>query len=207
MTLLLPLSLALALTRAASVEPPDSLVLAGGCYWGVEAVFEHVRGVTGVVAGFATPAAGGPTAASARPGHEGYAEAVRISFDPAQVTREQLLEVFFSVAHDPTQLDRQGPDVGPQYRSAIFVEVDEDHRTARTYLERLRASDAFDRPIVTEVATLGSFQLAPPDQQDFVARNPTSLYVLINDLPKLEHLRQRFPELYREARTKIDGAR
>ena len=198
MTLLLPLSLALALTRAASVEPPDSLVLAGGCYWGVEAVFEHVRGVTGVVAGFATPAAGGPTAASARPGHEGYAEAVRISFDPAQVTREQLLEVFFSVAHDPTELNRQGPDVGTQYRSAIFYGNTDQKQAAETYIRQLTTAKVFDRSIVTEVVPLRVFYPAEEYHQNYMARHPNSAYIVINDAPKVEHLRRQFPALYQE---------
>lgn len=201
-TQLLGVLLTLAQPLRVSGAPADSLVLAGGCYWGVEAVFEHVRGVTRVVAGFAVPAPRGPDATPARPGHDGYAEAVRITFDPDVIARSRLLEVFFSVAHDPTQLDRQGPDVGPEYRSVIFVESDEERAVARAYVDDLRSAGSFPAPVVTEVETLGSFQLAPPDQQDFVARNPTALYVLINDLPKLERLRSMFPDLYREGRAR-----
>lgn len=197
------LGVLLAMTQPLRVSDAatDTLVLAGGCYWGVEAVFEHVRGVTEVVAGFAVPASPVPGAAPARPGHDGYAEAVRVTFDPDAVTRGRLLDVFFAVAHDPTQLDRQGPDVGPEYRSAIFVESGEDRAIVRAYLDDLRSAGAFPGPVVTEIETLGSFQPAPPDQQDFVARHPTALYVLINDLPKLERLRGTFPDLYREVVT------
>ncbi len=175
----------------------DTAVFAAGCYWGVEAVFEHVRGVRSVVAGFAVPDPAAPGAGRLR--HAGYAEAVEIVYDSSQVTYEQLLQVLFQIAHDPTQLDRQGPDVGPQYRSVIFVGGPDEQRTAEAYLSRLRGSQAFAQPVVTEVAWLQRFRPAGEDQQDFVEKNPRSPYVVAHDLPKLEALRRRFPALYRRS--------
>lgn len=176
--------------RAASEK---TAVFAGGCYWGVESVFEHVRGVRDVVSGFAVPSAAAGSTAPAS-GHSGYAEAVRVIYDPARVTYAQLLDVFFLVAHDPTEVDRQGPDIGPQYRSVIFVDGEDQRRAARAYLEGLAARGVFPRPIATEVAWVRSFR--PAEDQDYVVHNPDSPYVVAYDLPKLAELRRRFPALY-----------
>jgi len=175
-----------------AVAPPAAVaVLAGGCYWGVESVFRHVRGVRSATSGFAVPRE-----------HRGTdtlppAEAVRIVYDPARISYRRLLAVFFTVAHDPTEVDRQGPDVGPEYRSIVFVAGAEERRIARAVVDSLGAARVFSRPIVTEIATLGSFQTADPAQQDYAARHPTDPYIVANDAPKLRALRRRFPALYR----------
>jgi peptide-methionine (S)-S-oxide reductase len=174
----------------------QTAVLAGGCFWGVEEVFQNVRGVTGVVSGYA---GGTPDTASYErvgSGNTGHAEAVRISYDPATISYGQLLKVFFSVAHDPTQLNRQGPDRGPQYRSAIFP-VDAQQRAAATaYIDQLRRAGIFAQPIVTDVAAPAAFYPAEDDHQDFARRNPDHRYIVIHDQPKVEALRKQFPELY-----------
>lgn len=166
----------------------QTAVLAGGCFWGVEAVFEHLRGVQSATSGYAT-SVGDP---------KGFVEAVRVVYDPARITYAQLLEVFFTVAHDPTQVDRQGPDVGPRYRSIVFVSGDEDRLTVLGYLDSLRSHRVYPAPIATQVATLRSFRIAEDFHQDFVVRHPTDAYVTINDLPTLAELRRRFPDLYQQ---------
>lgn len=173
----------------------ETAILAGGCFWGVEGVFEHVKGVSSVVSGYAggTPGRLGGSA----DGASGFAEAVRIRFDPAQVSYEQLLEIYFRVAHDPTQVDRQGPDVGPRYRSAIFPQTAEQKRTAADVLARMRTSRAFAKPIATKIEG-GGFRTAEPEHQDFVRRHPTSRYVVVNDLPKLEELRRAYPAMWKD---------
>ena len=176
----------------------DTAVLAGGCFWGVEAVFEHVKGVVGVVSGYAGGAARTASYRTVASGRTGHAESVRIIYDPAQVSFDQLLRVFFDVAHDPTQLDRQGPDVGPQYRSAIWYGDEAQGRVAQKYIAQLEENRAFSRPIVTEVAPLEKFYLAEDYHQDFLVRNPRHPYIVAHDLPKLEDLRRSYPELWRE---------
>lgn len=166
-----------------------SLVFAGGCFWGVESVFEHVRGVKSVTSGYATPEG---------TSHRGFAEAVRIVYDPAQIRYAQLLEVFFLVAHDPTQVDRQGPDVGPRYRSIVFVADADERRIVDGYLDSLRTHGTFASPIATEVAALRAFRIAEDFHQDYAEHHPQEAYVVINDLPKLAALRRRFPGLYRQ---------
>ena len=188
------LAVAATLSVLAPRQPPEAIaVFAAGCYWGSESVFEHVRGVRDVEAGFATPVAD----SSLPPGHRGYAEAARVHYDPSRITYRQLLAIFFRVAHDPTQVDRQGPDVGPQYRSVIFVSNDDQARAARAFLDSLRAARVFRASIATEIARLRGFRLSEGDQ-DFVRRNPTSAYVVQNDVPKLARLRQEYPALYRD---------
>jgi len=184
------------LTVPSSRAPKSTVVLAGGCFWGVEAVFEHVRGVKSVTSGYATPDVG--RADSVKPGHAGVAEAVRVEYDSTQITYQQLLQVFFLVAHDPTQIDRQGPDIGPRYRSIVFVKNEQERNLALAAIDSLRAGRAYPAPIVTEVATLRSFVIAEPFHQDFVANNPRSGYVVAIDIPKLEHLRAKFPALFRQ---------
>ncbi len=174
----------------------QTAVFAGGCFWGVEGVFEHVRGVTGVVSGYS-----GGTADTARykavsSGRTGHAEAVRISYDPAKISYGQLLKVFFAVAHDPTELNRQGPDVGPQYRSAIFYADVAQKRVAEAYLAQLQKARAFPRPIVTEVAPLKAFYAAETYHQDYLFHHPDQPYIVINDLPNIDALKRQFPSLY-----------
>jgi peptide-methionine (S)-S-oxide reductase len=181
-----------------SVSPKATAVLAGGCFWGVEAVYEHVRGVKDVVSGFAVPAADSTAEPRMASVSRGYVEAVRITYDPAEVSYRTLLQIFFAVAHDPTEVDRQGPDVGPEYRSAILFSDLEQRQTAEAYLAELRSGGAYGQPIATEVVPLKSFREAEPFHQDFVKHHPDEPYVIQNDAPKIEALRQRFPEWYRK---------
>lgn len=177
---------------AGSRHPVAVAVLAGGCYWGVESVFDHVRGVASATSGYATPMTG--MGASTEPA----AEAVRLVYDPSRLSYRKILDVFFAVAHDPTELDRQGPDVGPQYRSVVFVESDSQRVVARAYIDSLGAAHVYRQPIVTEVDALGHFEAAPPAMQEYAERNPTDPYILANDVPKLVALHRLFPKLYRE---------
>ena len=174
----------------------QTTVLAGGCFWGIEAVFEHVKGVKNVDSGYS----GGPATAAhyevVSTGITGHAESVRITYDPSQISYGQLLKVFFSVAHDPTQLNRQGPDVGTQYRSAIFYANDEQKRIAEAYIDQINQAKVFSKPIVTEVVRLKEFYKAEAYHQDYVVHHPNQRYIVVNDLPKLDRLRQQFPDLY-----------
>jgi peptide-methionine (S)-S-oxide reductase len=174
----------------------ETAVLAGGCFWGIEAVFEHVKGVKDVVSGYAGGKAETAKYNAVSSGSTGHAEAVRISYDPSQVTYGQLLKVFFSVAHNPTELNRQGPDVGTQYRSAIFYANEEQQKVAQAYIAQLNGAKAFPRPIVTELAPLKAFYEAEAHHQDYAARNPTQPYIVVHDLPKVANLERQLPELY-----------
>jgi len=173
-------------------------VLAGGCFWGVEAVFEHVKGVISVESGYSGGASSTAQYEKVGSGRTGHAESVRITFDPSQVSYGQLLKVFFSVAHDPTELNRQGPDVGTQYRSAIFYANEEQKRVAEAYIAQLNKSKAFDRPVVTQLAALDAFYEAEAYHQDYLAHHPDEPYIVINDMPKVENLRKHLPDLYRD---------
>jgi peptide-methionine (S)-S-oxide reductase len=170
-------------------------VLAGGCFWGVEAVFERVRGVSGVVSGYAGGRREDASYETVSSGQTGHAESVRITYDPSQVTYGKLLQVFFAVVHDPTQLDRQGPDWGTQYRSAIFYGNEEQKRVAEAYLRQLNAARVFGKPLATKVTPLEAFYPAEEYHQNFIERHPDNSYVMFNDLPKLEQLHKKFPEL------------
>lgn len=174
----------------------STAVLAGGCFWGVEAVFESVRGVLDVVSGYS----GGTAATAHYPlvvgGVTDHAEVVRIRFDPGQISYAQILRIFFLVAHDPTQLDRQGPDIGREYRSNIFFLDDAQHNAAAEYMEELNGAGTFARPIVTRLDPLEAFYPAEEEHQDFVRKNPNDPYVVRHDLPLLAKLRQTFPNLY-----------
>ena len=181
-------------TQAAA--PMQSAVLAGGCFWGMEAVFEHVKGVRNVVSGYAGGSAGDANYSAVSSERTGHAEAVRISFDPAQISYAQLLNIYVTVAHDPTQLNRQGPDTGPSYRSAIFPQNEAQKQAAAAFLRSLRSSAAFKKPVVTRIES-GAFYPAEAEHQDFVRRNPWHPYVLVNDRPKLTELKSRFPQLWR----------
>ncbi|MBE0613195.1 MAG: peptide-methionine (S)-S-oxide reductase MsrA [Burkholderiales bacterium] len=174
----------------------DTAVFAGGCFWGVEAVFEHIKGVTRVVSGYAGGSAETASYAKVSSGETNHAESVRISYDPKRISYGQLLKVFFSVAHDPTELDRQGPDTGTQYRSAVFFTNDEQKRVTEAYIAQLQAARAFSGPIVTQVTPLKAFYEAEAYHQDYLARNPNEPYIIINDLPKIARLQQQFPALY-----------
>jgi peptide-methionine (S)-S-oxide reductase len=172
-------------------------VFAGGCFWGVDAVFKHVKGVKNVVSGYS-----GGSAATAKymivgTGATGHAESVKVTYDPALITYADLMKVFFSVAHDPTEKDRQGPDVGTQYRSAIFYVNAEQKEIAQRYIAQLDAAKAFDKPIVTEVAALDKFYPAEDYHQNYLALHPNQPYIVFNDLPKLQALKQQFPAWYR----------
>jgi peptide-methionine (S)-S-oxide reductase len=178
-----------------SVKKTETAVLAGGCFWGVEAVFDAVKGVSDAVAGYA----GGSKATAhyeiVSTGRTGHAESVQITFDPSQVTFGQLLKIYFSVAHNPTELNRQGPDDGTQYRSEIFYTSDEQKRIAEAYIGQLTAAKVFRKRIVTKVEPLQAFYRAEDYHQHYVAHNPNQPYVAYNDLPKLTNLRAEFPEL------------
>ena len=181
----------------ASARGEQTAVLAGGCFWGVEAVFEHVKGVTDVKSGYS---GGSPSTAQYEEvgtGETGHAESVRITYDPSQISYGQLLKVFFSVAHDPTELNRQGPDTGTQYRSAIFYSNDEQKRIAQAYIDQLNRAKVFARPIVTQVAALKSFNEAEAYHQDYLVNHPDEPYIVINDMPKVENLRKQLPSLYK----------
>jgi peptide-methionine (S)-S-oxide reductase len=180
---------------AASKDRPTA-VLAGGCFWGVDAVFKHVRGVTSVSSGYSGGSASTAAYEVVSSGRTGHAESVRIVYDPAQISYGQLLKVFFSVAHDPTQLNRQGPDEGPQYRSAIFFANDEQKRIAQAYIDQLNQAKAFPRKIVTQVVGLTGFYEAEDYHQDYLAHHLDNPYIRINDLPKVDNLRKQFPDLY-----------
>lgn len=179
---------------AAPVE--QTAVFAGGCFWGVDAVFKHVKGVTDVVSGYAGGDAATAHYEQVGTGDTGHAESVRIRFNPAQVSYQQLLQVFFSVAHDPTQLNRQGPDVGSQYRSVIFYGSAEQQKIARSYIEQLTAARTFPTPIVTQVVPLKAFYPAEDYHQNYLALHPNQPYIVFNDRPKLERLHRQFPALY-----------
>jgi peptide-methionine (S)-S-oxide reductase len=176
----------------------DTAVFAGGCFWGVEAVFEHLQGVSSATSGYAGGSAPSPSYDEVSSGSTGHAEAVLVVYDPAEISYDQLLQIFFTVAHDPTQLDRQGPDVGTQYRSAVFYRNAAQRQATESYVAKLRDARLYRGKIVTEVAPLRVFHTAEAYHQDYLVRHPNQPYIVINDAPKLEHLRKAFPALYRE---------
>jgi len=187
-----------ALDPAPAASGPATAVFAGGCFWGVQAVFEHVNGVTLVVAGYSGGAKANPTYEDVSTEKTGHAESVRVTYDPAKVSYGTLLQVFFSVAHDPTELDRQGPDVGPSYRSNIFYVNEAQKTVADAYIAQLNQARVFPRPIVTRVDKYTAFYPAEDYHQDFLIKNPTYPYIVINDLPKLAEFKRLLPALYRE---------
>jgi peptide-methionine (S)-S-oxide reductase len=171
-------------------------VVAGGCFWGIQAVFEHVKGVIDVKAGYAGGSADTAHYEIVSSGRTGHAESVRIKYDPSQISYGQLLKVFFSVAHDPTELNRQGPDYGTQYRSAIFCSNEEQQRIATAYVDQLNQAKVFGQSIVTVVSVGNSFYEAEAYHQDYAVHHPNEPYIVINDLPKVANLRKQFPNLY-----------
>jgi peptide-methionine (S)-S-oxide reductase len=181
----------------ATAKGEQVAVLAGGCFWGMEAVFEHLNGVSNVVSGFSGDSA--PTANYPRvsTGQTKQAEAVQITYDPSQITYGQLLRVYFSVAHDPTEVNRQGPDEGPQYRSAIFFANDKQKQVAQAYIQQLDRAKSFKKPIATQLVPLDKFYAAENYHQNFIARNPSYPYVVIHDLPKIKQLQKLFPTMYK----------
>lgn len=185
-------------TKVSGSVPPQTAVLAGGCFWGVEAVFEQLNGVSDVVSGFAGGSQLTAHYAVVSLGASGHAESVKITYDPARVSYGQLLKVFFAVAHDPTQLNRQGPDEGTQYRSSIFYANDEQKAIAQAYIAQLTAAHVFNRPIVTKVVPLEGFYAAEDYHQDFLAHHPDYPYIVVNDLPKLHALKAEFPEMVKK---------
>jgi peptide-methionine (S)-S-oxide reductase len=182
----------------ATAKGEQVAVLAGGCFWGIEAVFEHVKGVRDVRSGYSGGSATTAEYDKVSSGRTGHAESVRITYDPSQVSYGQLLKVFFAFAHDPTELNRQGPDTGTQYRSAIFFSNDDQKRIAEAYIDQLTRAKSFRKPIVTQVTALRFFYDAEAYHQDYLAHHTDEPYIIYNDLPKLEDLRKNLPGLYKE---------
>ncbi len=181
-----------------NVKGDRTIVLAGGCFWGIEAVFEHLKGVSNVVSGYS-----GGTAETAHyervsTGMTGHAEAVKITYDPTQISYGQLLKVYFTIAHDPTQVNRQEPDNGTQYRSAIFFSNPEQQKIAQAYIDKLNKAHVFREPIATQLVPLTKFYAAEDYHQNFIVRNPNQAYIVRFDLPKLAQLRQQFPSLIKK---------
>jgi peptide-methionine (S)-S-oxide reductase len=176
----------------------QTAVLAGGCFWGVQGVYQHVRGVQQVLSGYSGGTRETADYETVSRGASGHAESVEVRFDPKQVSYGEILQIYFSVVHDPTQLDRQGPDVGPQYRSNIFYADDTQKRIAEAYIAQLDRAKVYRRPIVTRVDALKGFYPAEAYHQDFLIRNPTYPYIVVHDLPKLQNLKTMFPGRYRE---------
>lgn len=183
---------------ATTQAPSDTAVFAGGCFWGVQGVFQHVKGVKNAVSGYAGGAANTAQYERVSGGDTGHAEAVEVTYDPTQVSYGTLLQIYFSVAHNPTELNRQGPDRGTQYRSAIFPANSEQQRVAQAYIAQLDAAKAFNKPIVTKLESYNGFYPAEEEHQDFLTEHPTYPYIVINDLPKVAQLKQLYPERYQE---------
>ena len=197
------MKLARLLTAAALVAAPagaapktQTAILAGGCFWGMESVFEHVKGVTDVVSGYAGGKAADANYDAVSSESTGHAEAVRISYDPSQISYAQLLQIYFTVAHDPTQVNRQGPDVGSSYRSAIFPQTPDQARFAKAFIARLSSARLYKAPIATKIES-GGFYPAEAYHQDFARRHPSYPYIVINDRPKVIALHKKFPGLYK----------
>ena len=189
---------AAAVNESPTASRDETIVFAGGCFWGVQAVFEHVRGVKSAVSGYAGGTTANPSYEDVSSGSTGHAESVEVVFDPSSVSLGRLLEIFFSVAHDPTQKDRQGPDVGTQYRSAIFYLTEEQRRVAEAYIKQLSEAKTSTRPIVTQVARLNHFYTAEAYHQHYAMLHQDSPYIYTYDLPKVAALKEKFAALYRE---------
>jgi len=183
-------------TPVKTAKGEQTAIFAGGCFWGVEAVFEHIKGVRNVTSGYSGGAAKTANYEAVSGGETGHAEAVKITYDPSQISYEQLLKVFFAVAHDPTELNRQGPDTGTQYRSAIFYADEEQKRLAESYVAELAKTKTFSKAIVTQIAPLEAFYQAEDYHQDYLVLHPNEPYIVMHDQPKVENLRKLFPDLY-----------
>ena len=192
----LALPLASVLLVSAAPAHAETAVLAGGCFWGMETVFEHVKGVTDVVSGFAGGSASDATYDAVSSERTGHAEAVKITYDPKQISYGQLLQIFFTVAHDPTQVNRQGPDTGPSYRSAIFPQNAGQARAARAFIASLDSAHAYKKPIATRIES-GGFYPAEAYHQDFARKHPFYPYIVVNDRPKVAALKSRYPSLFK----------
>jgi peptide-methionine (S)-S-oxide reductase len=182
----------------AATHGKQTAVFAGGCFWGIQAVYQHVKGVSEAVSGYSGGSAATAEYEIVSTGQTGHAESVQVTFDPAQISYGQLLKIFFSVAHDPTQLNRQGPDEGTQYRSAVFYGSEEQKHIAESYIAQLQEAKVFPRPIVTQVVPFKAFYAAEAYHQNYATLHPNNPYIAINDAPKVEHLRQQFASLYKE---------
>jgi peptide-methionine (S)-S-oxide reductase len=178
-------------------DEPQVAVLAGGCFWGVQAVFQHTKGVQLALSGYSGGMKTNPTYEEVTTGRTGHAESVQIKYNPREISYGQILKIFFSVVHDPTQLDRQGPDVGTHYRSAIFYSNDEQKKIAEAYIAQLGQAGVFKAPIVTKVGPLVAFYPAEAYHQDYAIKHPTQPYIAIHDLPKVDNLKRLFPNMYR----------
>ncbi|ABE38695.1 peptide-methionine (S)-S-oxide reductase MsrA [Rhodopseudomonas palustris] len=208
---------ALAAEDAVVIPPPavdatvadgvQTAIFAGGCFWGVQGVFQHTAGVVNAVSGYAGGSKATANYMAVSTGVTSHAEAVEIKFNPKQVSYGKLLQIFFSVAHDPTQLNRQGPDTGPQYRSAIFTANDEQKKVADAYIAQLDAARVYKKPIVTKVGALEGFYAAEAYHQDYLTLHPTQPYIVYNDLPKIENLKKLFPKDYLEKPTLVSSAK
>jgi peptide-methionine (S)-S-oxide reductase len=175
-----------------------TVVVAGGCFWGVQAVFQHVKGVVSATSGYSGGTVKNPSYEAVCTGRTGHAESVQVVYDPSKVTLGQILKTFFSVAHDPTEMNRQGPDTGTQYRSAVFYAGEGQQRIARAYIDQLNQAKIFRRPIATQLVPLEQFYQAEAYHQDYAAKHPYEPYIAINDLPKVDALRKQLPDLYRK---------
>lgn len=182
----------------AATATQEKAVIAGGCFWGVQAVFQHVKGVSNAVSGYAGGQAGTANYNAVGSGRTGHAEAVEITYDPRQISYGQLLQIYFSVAHDPTQLNRQGPDHGTQYRSAVFPANDSQRKVAEAYIAQLNKTGVYPKALATTIEPLQAFYPAEDYHQDYLVRNPNSLYIVINDVPKVENLAKTFPDWWRD---------
>jgi peptide-methionine (S)-S-oxide reductase len=180
----------------AAAKAHETVVFAGGCFWGIQAVFEHVKGVTKATAGYSGGSVKNPGYEEVSSGTTGHAESVEVVYDPSKITFGQLLKVFFSVAHNPTELNRQGPDFGTQYRSAIFYETPDQQRIAQAYVDQLNDAKTFSSPIVTQIVPFKAFYRAEDYHQDYAVHNPDNPYIMMNDLPKVANLKKDFPDLY-----------
>jgi peptide-methionine (S)-S-oxide reductase len=183
----------------ADTHGEESVVFAGGCFWGIQAVFQHVKGVIDATSGYSGGEAKTAEYETVSTGRTGHAESVKVVFDPSQVTYGQLLHIFFSVAHDPTELNRQGPDEGSQYRSVVFYTRPDQLRITKAYIEQVDKTHVFKHAIVTQVMPLKAFYRAEPYHQNYATLNPDSLYIKVNDVPKMESLKRDFPQEYRES--------
>jgi peptide-methionine (S)-S-oxide reductase len=192
---------------ASAADGLQTAVIAGGCFWGVQGVFQHTAGVVNALSGYAGGSKGTADYSSVSTGSTGHAEAVEIKYDPKQISYGKILQIFFSVAHDPTQLNRQGPDTGTQYRSAIFTTSDEQKKVAEAYIAQLNAAKVYKRPIVTKVSALDGFFAAEAYHQDYLTLHPNQPYIAFNDLPKVENLKKIFADSYLDKPTLVSRAK
>lgn len=194
-----------AIDEPSSSSRKEIAVLAGGCFWGVQGVFQHVKGVSQALSGYVGGNADTAHYDDVSMGNTGHAEAVQVTYDPSQITYGQLLQIYFSVAHDPTQKNRQGPDTGPQYRSTIFATNSQQHKIAQAYIAQLDKSGVYPKPIVTTIEDQKNFYPAEAYHQDYLVQHPDSLYIVFNDMPKIANLAKQFGERYRDKPVLVNG--